>query len=672
MELEEKVDSLKGIGPKTAALFEKLKVSTLKDLVYLYPRTYLSYHAPLTIAEAEHGKRVAIKATIQSYVEIKKVRTLKLVTCTAKDISGSIKLLWYNSLFLKQVFHIGQTFIFVGVVTIKNNQLQMEHPEYYTMQQYNQLLSSLRPVYPLTEGLSNKTVTKTMEMILPVMKQIKDYVPFEIKEKFSLMELSAALEGVHFPKDEKQLREAMSRLIFDEFFLFLLRMRQIREHTIKADNHFMLSKWENVEKFIAQLPFSLTAGQQSAIEEIKKDLTGESVMNRLVQGDVGSGKTIVAEVAMLAVVENGYQAAFMAPTEVLAMQHFEGVKKDLEPYGVRCALLCGSTKASEKRKIYERLKEGEIDILIGTHALIQDKVIYHNLALVITDEQHRFGVRQREKLSEKGEEPHVLVMSATPIPRTLALIIYGDLDISVIKDMPACRKKIKNCVVGSAYRPTAYRFMNEQIEAGHQVYIICPMVEENERVEAENVMEYQESLMGIFPPPVHIANLHGKMSAEEKNSIMVEFAEHNIDILISTTVIEVGINNPNATVMMIENAERFGLAQLHQLRGRVGRGDAQSYCIFLCTSDKKEATERLQILNQSNDGFYIANEDLKLRGPGDFFGLRQSGELLFRLGDIYNHADIMQKANDAIRYLEKTKYPFETLNIEVSDKTIQL
>ena len=672
MELEEKVDSLKGIGPKTAALFEKLKVSTLKDLVYLYPRTYLSYHAPLTIAEAEHGKRVAIKATIQSYVEIKKVRTLKLVTCTAKDISGSIKLLWYNSLFLKQVFHIGQTFIFVGVVTIKNNQLQMEHPEYYTMQQYNQLLSSLRPVYPLTEGLSNKTVTKTMEMILPVMKQIKDYVPFEIKEKFSLMELSAALEGVHFPKDEKQLREAMSRLIFDEFFLFLLRMRQIREHTIKADNHFMLSKWENVEKFIAQLPFSLTAGQQSAIEEIKKDLTGESVMNRLVQGDVGSGKTIVAEVAMLAVVENGYQAAFMAPTEVLAMQHFEGVKKDLEPYGVRCALLCGSTKASEKRKIYERLKEGEIDILIGTHALIQDKVIYHNLALVITDEQHRFGVRQREKLSEKGEEPHVLVMSATPIPRTLALIIYGDLDISVIKDMPACRKKIKNCVVGSAYRPTAYRFMNEQIEAGHQVYIICPMVEENERVEAENVMEYQESLMGIFPPSVHIANLHGKMSAEEKNSIMVEFAEHNIDILISTTVIEVGINNPNATVMMIENAERFGLAQLHQLRGRVGRGDAQSYCIFLCTSDKKEATERLQILNQSNDGFYIANEDLKLRGPGDFFGLRQSGELLFRLGDIYNHADIMQKANDAIRYLEKTKYPFETLNIEVSDKTIQL
>lgn len=672
MELEEKVDSLKGIGPKTAALFEKLKVSTLKDLVYLYPRTYLSYHAPLTIAEAEHGKRVAIKATIQSYVEIKKVRTLKLVTCTAKDISGSIKLLWYNSLFLKQVFHIGQTFIFVGVVTIKNNQLQMEHPEYYTMQQYNQLLSSLRPVYPLTEGLSNKTVTKTMEMILPVMKQIKDYVPFEIKEKFSLMELSAALEGVHFPKDEKQLREAMSRLIFDEFFLFLLRMRQIREHTIKADNHFMLSKWENVEKFIAQLPFSLTAGQQSAIEEIKKDLTGESVMNRLVQGDVGSGKTIVAEVAMLAVVENGYQAAFMAPTEVLAMQHFEGVKKDLEPYGVRCALLCGSTKASEKRKIYERLKEGEIDILIGTHALIQDKVIYHNLALVITDEQHRFGVRQREKLSEKGEEPHVLVMSATPIPRTLALIIYGDLDISVIKDMPACRKKIKNCVVGSAYRPTAYRFMNEQIEAGHQVYIICPMVEENERVEAENVMEYQDSLMGIFPPSVHIANLHGKMSAEEKNSIMVEFAEHNIDILISTTVIEVGINNPNATVMMIENAERFGLAQLHQLRGRVGRGDAQSYCIFLCTSDKKEATERLQILNQSNDGFYIANEDLKLRGPGDFFGLRQSGELLFRLGDIYNHADIMQKANDAIRYLEKTKYPFETLNIEVSDKTIQL
>jgi ATP-dependent DNA helicase RecG len=366
------------------------------------------------------------------------------------------------------------------------------------------------------------------------------------------------------------------------------------------------------------------------------------------------------------VVKNGYQAAFMAPTEVLAMQHFEGVTRDLEKFGVRVALLCGSTKLSEKRKIYEALAAGEIDILVGTHALIQDKVVYHNLALVITDEQHRFGVRQREKLSMKGQEPHVLVMSATPIPRTLAIIMYGDLDISVIKDMPANRKPIKNCVVGPKYRKTAYKFMQEQIGEGHQIYVICPMVEASENVEAENVIEYRESLLEVFPEGVCISCLHGKMSPDEKNEIMKDFAEGKIDILVSTTVIEVGINNPNATVMMIENAEKFGLAQLHQLRGRVGRGDAQSYCIMLCASDKQEALDRLNILNTSNDGFYIANEDLKMRGPGDFFGVRQSGDMLFQLGDIYNHADVLKQANDAVALLESQGYSFDSLLEEKS------
>ena len=395
-------------------------------------------------------------------------------------------------------------------------------------------------------------------------------------------------------------------------------------------------------------------------------------MNRLVQGDVGSGKTVVAQAALLAAVKNGYQAAFMAPTEVLAMQHFEGVSKDLEIFGVKTALLCGSTRLSEKRKIYEALAKGEIDVLIGTHALIQEKVIYQNLALVITDEQHRFGVRQRMALSKKGEEPHVLVMSATPIPRTLAIIMYGDLDISVIKDMPASRKPIKNCVVGPKYRPTAYKFMLEQIKEGHQIYIICPMVEASENVEAENVAEYRESLLEIFPGEIAISCLHGKMTPYEKNRIMSEFGAGKIDILVSTTVIEVGINNPNATVMMIENAEKFGLAQLHQLRGRVGRGSSQSYCIMICSSEKKEAAERLNILNTSNDGFYIANEDLKLRGPGDFFGVRQSGDILFHLGDIYNHADILKQANDAVAYLEKEKYPFEKLFEDDNFYSIQL
>ena len=672
MKITDKIVSLKGIGPKTAALFEKLKVYTIEDLIKLYPRNYLSYAKPVAIGEAEPGERVTIKASVQSYVDIKKVRSLTLVTCMVKDGTGAVKLTWYNSPFLKQVFHIGQTFIFVGTLTVRNHQLTMEHPEYYTQAQYDKLVSSLQPVYPLTEGLSNKVVTKAVASALVCLDEITDKVPEEIRKSFSLMPLDKAIQGTHFPDNMDTLMECRNRLVFDEFFWFLLHMRLMREKTVKARNHFVMKDYSAVDAFIERLPFSLTKGQAQAIREIEEDMSGNTVMNRLIQGDVGSGKTAVAETALLAAVKNGYQAAFMAPTEVLAMQHFESISRDLGDFDIRVELLCGSTRLSEKRRIYEALAAGEIDILIGTHALIQDKVVYKKLALVITDEQHRFGVRQRAKFSEKGKEPHVLVMSATPIPRTLAIIMYGDLDISVMKDMPASRKPIKNCVVGPKYRPTAYKFMLEQIQQGHQIYIICPMVEASENVEAENVIEYQESLLNIFPKEICVSYLHGRMLPEEKNTIMRDFAEGKTDILVSTTVIEVGINNPNATVMMIENAEKFGLAQLHQLRGRVGRGDAQSYCIMLCSTERKEALERLNILNKSNDGFYIAGEDLKLRGPGDFFGVRQSGDLLFRLGDIYNNADMLKQANDALVYLEKKKYPLEKLVNDCDYGSIQL
>ena len=665
MKITDSVDSLKGVGPKTAALFAKLKVNTIDELLRFYPRNYLSYDEPCDIADARAGERVAIEGTVQTYVDIKKIRKLTLVTCVVKDGTGTVKMVWYNSPFLKQVFHVGQSFVFVGNLSIRNNQLTMEHPEYYTMEQYRKMKSTLQPVYPLTEGLSNKTVTKAIQAALPLLSEINDVVPEAVVERYSLMPLTEAVQGVHFPDDFDSMLRCRNRLVFDEFFLFLARMRMIREHTVKAENRYVMSDFSEVDRFIEELPFELTEGQKNAVAEIRQDISGTIVMNRLVQGDVGSGKTAVAEIAILTAVKNGYQAAFMAPTEVLAVQHYESLTKDFEKYGVRVKLLVGSTKLSEKRRIYEALSNGEIDVLVGTHALIQDKVNYKNLALVITDEQHRFGVRQRAKLSEKGEEPHVLVMSATPIPRTLAIIMYGDLDISVIKDMPDNRKPIKNCVVGPKYRPTAYRFMYDQIKEGHQIYIICPMVEASENMEAENVTEYQERLKEVFPDTVHIAYLHGKMSPDEKNVIMESFARGDIDILVSTTVIEVGINNPNATVMMIENAEKFGLAQLHQLRGRVGRGNAQSYCIMLCSSENKEALERLDILNKSNDGFFIANEDLKLRGPGDFFGVRQSGDMLFHLGDIYNNADILKQANEAISYLEQENYPFESLgNIE--------
>lgn len=661
MNITDSVDSLKGVGPKTAGLFAKLKVNTIDDLLRFYPRNYLSYDEPCDIAEARVGERVAIEATIQTYVDVKKIRKLTLVTCMVKDGTGAVKLVWYNSPFLKQVFHIGQSYIFVGNLSVRNNQLTMEHPEYYTHAQYEDMKSTMQPIYPLTMGLSNKTVTKSVKAALPILSQLSDNVPESVRKEFNLMPIEKAVPGVHFPDNFESMLECRNRLVFDEFFFFLARMRMIREHTVKAENHYVISDFSTADKFIDELPFSLTEGQKNAVQEIRTDMSGSTVMNRLVQGDVGSGKTAVAEIAILTAVKNGYQAAFMAPTEVLAAQHYESLTKDFEKYDVRVELLVGSTKPSEKRRIYDALATGEIDVLVGTHALIQDKVIYKNLALVITDEQHRFGVRQRAKLSEKGNEPHVLVMSATPIPRTLAIIMYGDLDISIIKDMPANRKPIKNCVVGPKYRPTAYKFMMDQIKEGHQIYIICPMVEASENMEAENVTEYQERLKEVFPGNVNISYLHGKMTPDEKNSIMESFSKGDIDILVSTTVIEVGINNPNATVMMIENAEKFGLAQLHQLRGRVGRGDAQSYCIMLCSSENKDALDRLDILNKSNDGFYIANEDLKLRGPGDFFGVRQSGDMLFNLGDIYNNADVLKQANEAVEFLEKQKFPFKDI-----------
>ncbi len=667
MNISDSVATIKGVGPKTVALLGKLNIYTIKDLLLFYPRTYLRYDEPVPVREAQVGERVAIRANIQSYVDIKRVRSIKIVSCMAKDMSGSVKLTWFNSPFLKQVFHIGQTYIFVGVLSVRNHQLVMEHPEYYTEMQYRNLIASLQPVYSLTEGLSNKTITKFVKEAMKEIEQLQDDMPKVIIEKMQLMPLKEAVIGTHFPEDMERLLICRNRLVFDEFFRFLVEMHSLRNQTIKVLNHYPIEDWSAVRQYTDELPFELTQGQKDAIADIRSDMAGSTVMNRLIQGDVGSGKTAVAMMAILATVKNGYQAAFMVPTEVLAMQHYESLEKDLGKWGIRTALLCGSTRLSEKRRIYQMLSDGEIDVVVGTHALIQDKVNYQKLALVITDEQHRFGVRQREKLSQKGEEPHVLVMSATPIPRTLAIIMYGDLDISVMKDMPAQRKPIKNCVVGTDYRPTAYKFIYQQIAQGHQVYIICPMVEASENVSAENVMDYQERIREYFPDSVRISYIHGKMTPDEKNTIMNQFANRQIDILISTTVIEVGINNPNATVMLIENAEKFGLAQLHQLRGRVGRGEAQSYCIMISGTDRKEAMDRLSILNASNDGFYIANEDLKLRGPGDFFGIRQSGDMLFHLGDIYNNADILKQANDAISYLESIEYPIESL---VDDRTI--
>lgn len=527
----------------------------------------------------------------------------------------------------------------------------MEQPKIYKREEYQRLQNVLQPVYPLTKGLTNNMVSKSMKQALSLAGELPEYIPAAIRRQYGVLKRKNTLEEIHFPKCRETMLEARKSLVFEEFFLFSVYLRELAGNKEIKTSEFVFREPRECEELIGSLPYELTGDQKKVWEEIRQDVASGRLMARLVQGDVGSGKTILAMLALLLTVKNGCQGCLMVPTEVLAKQHLESAKKLLEPFGVRITLLVGSMTAKEKREAYEKMKLQETDVIIGTHALIQEKAEYAKLGLVITDEQHRFGVKQRETLAGKGEEPHILVMSATPIPRTLAMMLYGDMDISVIKELPAERLPIKNCVVGTDYRETAYKFIEKQLAAGHQTYIICAMVEESETSDLENVTDYTERLKERFGNTACIAALHGKMKAEEKNDIMNRFASGEIQILVSTTVVEVGVNVPNATVMMIENAERFGLAQLHQLRGRVGRGSAQSYCIIMSGNTDEATMERLEILNKSNDGFFIASEDLRLRGPGDLFGIRQSGDMTFKIGDIYQDADCLKEANEAANRL---------------------
>lgn len=641
--------TLKGVGPKTEALFARLGIIDTDSLVHYYPRTYDIYEAPAEIRSLEESTVAAITATVTTGVYINKVRNLQVVTTTVADQTGRLPVTWFNMPYLRSTLKKGSVFVLRGRITRKQGKLQMEHPEIFTPAAYEEILHSLQPIYALTSGLSNKTIVKLLHQALEDGYLHQEYLSQEYRERYHLADCNFALSAIHFPKNMQELIAARRRLVFDEFLLFILAVRLLKEKTESTVNTFPMHTVWTTEEIIENLPYALTKAQQNVWHEIERDLSGQGLMSRLVQGDVGSGKTILAFLAMIMTAENGYQAVLMAPTEVLARQHFQAMEKLLKEQEIDFChplLLTGSDTAREKREKYAQIASKEANIVIGTHALIQEKVQYNQLALVITDEQHRFGVKQREALTTMGNPPNVLVMSATPIPRTLAIIIYGDLDISVIDELPAQRLPVKNCVVDTSYRPKAYAFMEQQIRRGRQVYVICPMVEESEGMDGENVLDYTAKLQQIFPSDIKIAFLHGKMHSREKNKIMESFAAGEIQILVSTTVIEVGVNVPNATVMMVENAERFGLAQLHQLRGRVGRGEHQSYCIFMQGNKEKETSKRLEILNKSNDGFYIAEEDLKLRGPGDFFGIRQSGLLEFKLGDIYQDGDILKAASE--------------------------
>ena len=649
MRLTDSVTEIKGIGEKTAKLMEKVNIRTVGDLILSYPRDYDRYEPPADVGTIKTPGIYAVAAVIPGRPEVKLTARVKVITANLKDDSGILRAVWFNMPYLANVLKPGGRYIFRGRVVRNRYGLVMEQPAVLGFDEYDRLLHTRQPVYNLTAGLTNKTMRKAVYSALEALPVQKDYLPEWIRKKEELSEYNYAVRTIHFPKNEEELLFARKRLVFDEFFLFILCLRLLRGSNEKKKNGFPVKPGREALKLQNELPYDLTGAQKETLQDILKDMGSDSLMSRLVQGDVGSGKTIVAVLALLSVVESGYQGAMMAPTEVLARQHYESVTKLFSDHKIPCrtVLLTGSMTAKEKRLVYEQIAAHEADIIIGTHALIQDKVVYDSLGLVITDEQHRFGVRQRELFSKKGGEPHVLVMSATPIPRTLAIILYGDLDISVMDELPAKRLPIKNCVVGIEFRPNAYKFIAKEVASGRQAYVICPMVEESELMEGENVVDYAKKLRSQLPPSIRVEYLHGRMSAQQKDAVMGEFAENRIQVLVSTTVIEVGVDVPNATVMMIENAERFGLAQLHQLRGRVGRGGFQSYCIFINASEDSEKNKRLEILNKSNDGFYIASEDLKLRGPGDIFGLRQSGLMEFAIGDVFTDADILKEASEA-------------------------
>lgn len=661
------LSGLKGIGEKTAALYEKRGLFTVRDLIRYYPRDYEFYGSPVPVSEAQDGKKAAFLLKITGASRPFRTGRTVMIHLYAADVNSgeTLRITYFNMPYIRKSLPDGTVRVFRGIFRrFKNGSAVLEQPAAFRAEEYESMAQSYLPKYSLPQGLSAKTFVKIMKQVCRDYPYVEDDLPEEDRTFLDLDPENEAVRAIHFPRDTQQLVRSRNRLVFDEFFSFLIAIRQQKAAGGRLENDRPMIPSAVTRRLIESLPYTLTGAQMRAFEEIESDLTGPFVMNRLLQGDVGSGKTILAFLALILTAANGRQGALMAPTEVLAEQHMESLTELLRRYRLDFtpALLTGSVKGRERQKILQGIAEGSIQIIIGTHALIQEKVEYKDLSLVITDEQHRFGVRQRESLAGKGESVPVLVMSATPIPRTLAMILYGDLNVSVLDEMPKDRLPIRNLSMSAREgRERVWHFIYRQIREGRQAYVICPAIEKNRdhedvyeaddrfadpgSTEMENVADYTARMQEAFPAGTRISPLHGRMKPAEKTRIMNDFAAGNIDILVSTTVIEVGINVPNATVMLVENAERFGLSQLHQLRGRVGRGKEQSYCVFLyAEGETGEKPKRLAVLEKTNDGFEIAQEDLKLRGPGDLFGVRQSGELGFVLADIYEDADILAKA----------------------------
>ncbi len=638
-----KIESIKGIGSARAKQLNRLGIYTIYDLLTYFPRDFEDRRKVSSIFSLENGDIACVNGIVVSppkeYHVSKAMTYYKL---QIRDDSGLMTCTFFNNKYIKDAFRVGLSYTFYGKVNVTRGKKDMTSPVFEISSQF-EFTKRIVPVYPLTSGITQKFLARIIkDAYTKYAHLLTDPIPTSILREHNLCPLDFAIKNIHFPQDEKSLEIAKKRLVFEEFFLLCTSLQKMKSSA--SDYKGIIIKDTDLDDFLSLLPFSLTNAQKRVLDEIKQDISSGKMMNRLVQGDVGSGKTILAAACMHLCAKNNFQSAMMAPTEVLAKQHYNSLSPIFEKLNIRCALLTGSTPQKEKKLIYEGLSDGSIHIIFGTHALITDKVVFSNLALAITDEQHRFGVRQRGMLTEKGKHAHTLVMTATPIPRSLALILYGDMDISIVDELPPGRKEIDTFCVGEDMRDRINNFIRREVSEENQVYIVCPAVEEGETPSIKSAQEVYKELSEKVFPDISMGLIFGKMKPKEKESVMADFAGGKTKILVSTTVIEVGVNVPNATLMIIENAERFGLSQLHQLRGRVGRGKEKSYCILFCSSFSDEIKKRMEIMIKSENGFEISEVDLSLRGPGDFFGTRQHGILTFKIASLANDMNVLKES----------------------------
>lgn len=683
------ISILRGIGAAREKLFKKLGIFTIKDLLHYYPRDYEDRSKLVRIGNLQDEETAAFIGIVTSRLKelhYGNKRHLTIQKLEISDDTSKASVIWFNQSYLKNVFKVGEKYFFYGRVKRSRNTIEIQNPVYERLQNTNcknlldqdinqdidqeqlKKVSKIVPVYSTTSRLTQTVIRTAVEESLELVNgYLYDHLPVYIRERHKLSDYSYSIENIHFPCNNEALANARKRLAFEELLLLQLGLLSVKNTFSKDKKGIILSKSELTQKLVSSLPYKLTYAQLRVFDEISRDMQSGRIMNRLVQGDVGSGKTVVAVLSLVKAVENGYQGVLMVPTGILAEQHYQSITNMVKSYGIKVGLLTGNIKGKEKTKILNQIRNGDIDIVVGTHALIQDAVEYYNIGLVITDEQHRFGVMQRLSLSQKGKNPHILVMTATPIPRTLALILYGDLDISIIDEMPPGRMKIKTYAVNNSMRERINNFIRKSVSEGRQVYIVCPLVEDTENIDAKSTVTLAEDIAKKDFKDFRVGLLHGKLKPYEKEAIMKEFTEGNIDILVSTTVVEVGVDVPNATIMIVENAERFGLSQLHQLRGRVGRGKEQSYCILYNESSSEIAKERMQVMAKNNDGFVIAEKDLELRGPGEFFGIKQHGIPELKIANLYKDMELLKEAQKAAKAIIED----DPQLIKVENKTLR-